>query len=93
MRERDFFLDTQHQVKHILQDESSDSQDEFENLDDMRGIRLNNAMKDMTIGDINLREVIDIEDEKYQIISRISMQIHYKPSTSDSHDQDQQVQN
>jgi hypothetical protein len=50
-------------------------------------------MKDVTIGDINLRDVIDIEDEKYQIISRISMQIHYKPSTSDSHDQDQQVQN
>lgn len=69
------------------------SQDEFENIDDMRGIRLNNAMKDMTIGDINLREVINIKDEKYQIISRISMQIHYKPSTSDSHDQDQQVQN
>ena len=40
------------------------SQEEDENLDDVRGTQLVNAMKNMDIGDIRPREVIGVEDDK-----------------------------
>ena len=39
------------------------------NLDDVRGTQLVNAIKNMDIGDIRPREVIDVEDDKNQVLS------------------------
>ena len=45
-------------------DETNGSQEEDENLDDVRCTQLINAMKNMDIGDIRPREVIEVEDDK-----------------------------
>ena len=58
-------------------------QEENENLDDVRGTQLVNAMKNMDIRDIRPREVIDVEDDKNQVLSNLNVQ------ASGSHDQDQ----
>ena len=50
-------------------DETNCSQEEDENLDDVRGTQLANAMKKMDVGDIRPREVIDVEDDKNQVLS------------------------
>ena len=42
-----------------------------------------NAMKKMDVGDIRSREVIEVEDDKDQVLSNSKMQ------ASDSHDQNQ----
>jgi hypothetical protein len=47
----------------------------------VRGTQLVNAMKNMNIGDIRPREVINIEDDKNQVLSNSNVQ------TSGSHDQ------
>ena len=39
--------------------ETKGSQDEDENHDDVRGLKLANAMKNMDVGDIRPRKVID----------------------------------
>ena len=44
-------------------DETNGSQEEDDNLDDVRGTQLVNAIKNMDVGDIRLREVIEVEDE------------------------------
>jgi hypothetical protein len=44
-------------------DETNGSQEEDENLDDMRGTQLANAMKKMDIDNIRPREVIEVEDK------------------------------
>ena len=44
-------------------DETKGSQDENENLKDVRGIQLSNAMKKMDIGELRSRQVIDEEDD------------------------------
>ena len=49
----------------------------------MRGTQLVNAMKNMYIGDIRPREVIDVEDNKNQVLSNSNVQ------ASGSHDQSQ----
>ena len=49
----------------------------------MRGTQLINAMKNMDIGDIRPREVIDVEDDKNQVLSNSNVQ------ASGSHDQSQ----
>jgi hypothetical protein len=64
-------------------DETNGSQEEDENLDDVRGTQLFNAMKNMDIGDIRPREVIDVKDDKNQVLSNLNVQ------ASGSHDQDQ----
>ena len=67
---KDSYLDTQLPAKHIefgiwksgtLEevhnvefDETKDSQDENENLKDVRGIQLSNAMKNMDVGELRL---------------------------------------
>jgi hypothetical protein len=58
----------------------------------VRGTQLANAMKKMDIGDIRLREVIEVDDYKDQVLSNSNVQ------ASGSHDQNQastssQVQN
>ena len=45
-------------------DETNGSQEEDKNLDDVRDTQLVNAMKNMDIGELRPREVIDVEDNK-----------------------------
>jgi len=71
------------EVHDVEFDETNSSQEEDENLDDMRDIRLVNEMKNMDIGDIRPIEVIDVEDDKNQVLSNSNVQ------ASGSHDQDQ----
>ena len=49
----------------------------------MRGTQLVNAMKNMDIGEIRPREVIDVEDDKNQVLPNSNVQ------ASGSHDQNQ----
>jgi hypothetical protein len=55
---------TLEEVHDVEFDETKGSQDEDENLEDVRGTQLSNAMKNMDIGDIRPIEVIDVEDDK-----------------------------
>ena len=50
---------TLEEVHDVEFDETKGSQDENENLDDVRGIQLTNAMKNMDVGDLRPRQVID----------------------------------
>jgi hypothetical protein len=74
------------EVYDVEFDETNGSQEEDENLEDVRGTQLANAMKNMDIYDIRPREVIEVEEDKDQV------------QVSGSHDQIQassssQVQN
>ena len=85
---------TLEEVHDVEFDESNSSQDENENLDDVRGIQLSNAMKNMDVGDSRPKHVIDNEDDQLQVLSNSNMQVDTnQASTSGSHDnvQDQQV--
>ena len=87
---------TLEEVHDVEFDETNGSQEEDENLDDVRGTQLVNAMKNMDIGDIRRREVIDVEDDKNQVLPNSNVQAsgsHDKiqASTSDGNVQDQQV--
>ena len=74
---------TLEEVHDVEFDETKGSQEEDKNLDDVRGTQLVNAMKNMDVGDIRPREVIDVEDDKNQVLSNSNVQ------TSGSHDQNQ----
>jgi hypothetical protein len=63
--------------------ETNGFQEEDENLDDMRGTQLANAMKKMDVGDIWPREVIEVKNDKDQVLCNSNVQ------ASGSHDQDQ----
>ena len=52
------------EVHDVEFDETNGSQEEDENLDDVRGTQLANAMKKMDVGDIRPREVIEVKDNK-----------------------------
>jgi hypothetical protein len=68
-------------------DETKGSQDENENLDDVRGIQLSNAMKNMDVDDLRPRQVIDEEDNQVQVLSNSNVQDgSTQASTSGSHD-------
>jgi hypothetical protein len=71
------------EVHDVEFDETIGFQEEDENLDDVRGTQLVNAMKNMDTGDIRPREVINVEDDKNQVLSNSNMQ------ATGSHDQDQ----
>ena len=60
---------TLEEVYDVEFDETNGSQDENENLDDLRGTQFVNAMKNMDVGDIRPREVIEVEDDKDQVLS------------------------
>ena len=75
--------DTLEEVYDVEFDETNGSQEKDENLDDVRDTQLVNAMKNMDIGDIRPREVIDIEDNKNQVLFNSNVQV------SGSHDQNQ----
>jgi hypothetical protein len=65
---------TLEEVHDVKFDETNGSQKEDENLDNVRGTQLVNAMKNMDIDDIRPREVIDVEDNKNQVLSNSNMQ-------------------
>jgi len=56
------------EVHDVEFDETQGSQDEEKNMDDVRGTQLADAMKRMEIGDIRPREVLDVEDDKDQVL-------------------------
>ena len=59
---------TLEEVHDVEFHETNGSQEEEENLDDVRGTQLADAMKNMDIGDLRPREVIDVEDDKDQVL-------------------------
>jgi hypothetical protein len=82
------------EVHDVEFDETKGSQDENENLDDVRGIQLSNAMKNMDVSELRPRQVYDEEDDQVQVLSNSIVQVDTSQvSTSNSHDnvQDQQV--
>jgi hypothetical protein len=52
---------TLEKVYDVEFDETKGPQDENENLKDVRGIQLSNAMKNMDVGELRPRQVIDEE--------------------------------
>jgi hypothetical protein len=58
---------TLEEVHDVEFDETNGFQEEDENLDDVRGTQLANAMKKIDIGDIKPREVIEVEEDKDQV--------------------------
>jgi hypothetical protein len=76
---------TLEEVHDVEFDETNGSQEKDENLDDVRDTQLVNLTKNIDIGDIRPREVIDVEDDKNQVLSNSNVQA----SGSHDHDQDQ----
>ena len=78
------------EVHDVEFDKTKGSQVENENLEDVRGIQLSNAMKNMDIGELRPRQVIDDEDDQVQVLSNSNVQDDTnQASASDSHDIDQ----
>ena len=50
-----------------------------------------NAMKKMDVGDIRPREVIEVEDDKDQVLSNSNVQVDTNQASSSSQVQNQQV--
>ena len=76
-------------------DETNSSQEEDENLDDVKGTQLVRAMRNMDIGELRPRVVIDVEDDKNQVLSNSNVQANgsddqNQASASDDKGQDQQ---
>jgi hypothetical protein len=82
---------TLEEIHDIKFDETKGFQDEDENLDDVRGIQLSNTMKNMDVGDIRPRQVIDEEDDNIQVLSNSNVQVDTNQASSPSQVQDQQV--
>jgi hypothetical protein len=75
------------EVHDIEFDETKGSQEENENHDDVRGIQLLNAMKNIDVGELRPRQVNDEEDDQVQVLSNSNMQVDTnQASTSGSHD-------
>ena len=78
---------TLEEVHDVEFDETKGSQDENENLDDVRGIQFSNAMKNMDIGELRPRQVIDEEVDQVQVLSNSNVQHDTnQASSSGSHD-------
>jgi hypothetical protein len=68
-------------------DETKGFQDENQNLDDVRGIQLLNAMKSMDVCELRPRQVNDEEDVQVQVFSNSNVQVDTnQASPSDTHD-------
>jgi hypothetical protein len=75
------------EVHNVEFDETKGSQDENENLEDVRGIQLSNAMKNMDVGELRPRQVNDEEDDQVQVLSNSNVQVDTnQASSSGSHD-------
>jgi hypothetical protein len=73
------------EVHDVEFDETQGSQNEAQNLDDVRGDQLTNAMRNMDIGDVRPRQVVD--DDDIHVINQ-SVQIDTnQASSSGSHDE------
>jgi hypothetical protein len=70
------------EVHDVEFDETNGSQEKDGNIYDVRGTQLANAMK-MDVGDIRPREVIEVEDDKGQVLSNSNVQ------ASGSHDKNE----
>ena len=55
---------TLEEVHDVEFDETKGSQEENENLKDVRGIQLSNSMKDMEVGELRPRQENDDEDDQ-----------------------------
>ena len=75
---------TLEEVHDVEFDETKGSQDENENLEDVRGIQLSNVMKNMDVGDIRPREVIEVKDDKDQVLSNSNVQVDTNQASSSS---------
>ena len=62
------------EVHDVEFDETKGSQDENENLKDVRGIQLSNTVKNMDVGELRPRQVIDDEDDQVQVLSNSNVQ-------------------
>jgi hypothetical protein len=83
-------------VHDVEFDEINGSQDEKDNLDNVRETQLTNAMKEIDIGDIRPKQVIDVDDYKDQVLQSPITQasgslMQNQASTSSQVQQDQQV--
>jgi transposase InsO family protein len=83
------------EVHDVQFDETNGSQDEEDNIDDVSGPQLVEAMKNMDIGDIRARQVIDVDDKDQVLTSPIKqssgslMQDHHTSSPQDDKSNDQ----
>ena len=78
------------EVHDVEFDETKGSQDENENFEDVRGIQLSNAMKNMNIGELRPRQVNDDEDDQVQVLSNTNLQDDTnRASISGSHNNEQ----
>ena len=59
-------------------------------MEDVRGIQLPNVMKNMVVGELRPRQVIDDDDDQVQVLSNSNVQDDTnQASASNSHDIDQ----
>ena len=65
---------TLEEVHDVEIDETKGSQDENENIEDVRGIQLSNVMKNMDVGELRPRQVNDDEDDQVQVLSNSNVQ-------------------
>ena len=79
---------TLEEVHDVEFDETEGSQNEAQNLDDVRGDQLANAMKNMDVGDIRPRQVDDDNGDIHMINQEVQIDSN-QDSTSGSHDDDQ----
>ena len=83
---------TLEEVYNVEFDETKGSQVENENLEDVRGIQLLNAMKNMDVVELRPRQVNDEEDDQVQVLSNSNVQVDTnQASSSGSHDKQDQV--
>ena len=81
---------TLEEVHDVEFDETKGSHDEDENLKDVRGIQLSNAMKNMDVGELRPRQVNNDEYDQVQVLSNSNVQDDTnQASTSGSHDNKQ----
>ena len=77
---------TLEEVHDVEFDETKGSQVENENQEDVKGIQLSNAMKNMYIGELRPRQVNDDEDDQVQVLSNSNVQDDTnQASTSDQY--------
>ena len=60
---------TLEEVHDVEFDKTKGSQDENENLENVRGIQLLNATKSMDVGELSPRQVNDDKDDQVQVLS------------------------
>ena len=65
---------TLEEVHDIEFHETKGFQDKNENLDDVIGIQISNATKNMDVGELRPIQVIDKEDDQVQVLSNSNMQ-------------------